>query len=181
MTQLFAVLLGGNAANSNIEVHDVRFVVGDSIEATYETLRREWFGFPEGLHIDAYKVLDHIDGYSISLKPEPPEHPERLYFVNLGGYDPEKFVELHESGFFVSTGEKELKKRAKSVLLKAVKLQHRDDLYDIDECLAITQVGSVHIHLTRIDSAEASLSSPTAPTWFGYLRIDGQPQDDLDD
>ena len=36
MTQkLFAVYLGGRAPKANIELHDVVFVVGESIEQTY--------------------------------------------------------------------------------------------------------------------------------------------------
>ena len=41
---LYLVLLGGKAKKANIEVHDVRWVVGSKIEDTYDTLRKNWFG-----------------------------------------------------------------------------------------------------------------------------------------
>jgi hypothetical protein len=43
---LFAVYLGGRAAKCNTELHDVVFVIGSSIEATYERLMDKWFGDP---------------------------------------------------------------------------------------------------------------------------------------
>ena len=50
---------------ANIELHDVRWVVGLIIEDRYDVLRRDWFGTFEGLHIDSYK---NVDGYKITLK-----------------------------------------------------------------------------------------------------------------
>ena len=40
---LYLVVLGGRAKKSNVELHDVRWVVGSKIEDTYNTLRREKF------------------------------------------------------------------------------------------------------------------------------------------
>ena len=42
--QLFLVVLGGRTATSHIELHDVRFVAGASIDDTIQELRRQWFG-----------------------------------------------------------------------------------------------------------------------------------------
>ena len=64
---LFLVVLGGKAKKANIELHDVRWVVGSKIEDTYDTLRKDWFGSPQGLHIDSYKKIKYIDGYKINL------------------------------------------------------------------------------------------------------------------
>ena len=64
---LYLVVLGGRAKKANIELHDVRWVVGSKIEDTYDTLRRDWFGSPKGLHIDSYKRIEYIDGHKINL------------------------------------------------------------------------------------------------------------------
>ena len=64
---LYLVVLGGRAIKANIELHDVRWVVGSKIEDTYETLRKDWFGSSKGLHIDSYKKIKYIDGYKINL------------------------------------------------------------------------------------------------------------------
>ena len=64
---LYLVVLGGGAEKANIELHDVRWVVGSKIEDTYDTLRKDWFGSSRGLHIDSYKKIQYIDGYKINL------------------------------------------------------------------------------------------------------------------
>ena len=64
---LYLVVLGGRAEKANIELHDVRWVVGSKIEDSFDTLRKDWFGSPEGLHIDSYKKIKYIDGYKINL------------------------------------------------------------------------------------------------------------------
>ena len=60
-------MLGGKAKKANIELHDVRWVVGSKIEDTFDTLRKDWFGSLKGLHIDSYKKIKYIDGYKINL------------------------------------------------------------------------------------------------------------------
>ena len=64
---LYLVVLGGRAEKANIELHDVRWVVGSKIEDTFDTLRNDWFGASKGLHIDSYKKIQYVDGYKINL------------------------------------------------------------------------------------------------------------------
>jgi len=61
-------VLGGRANKANIELHDVMWAVGSKIEDTYDTLRKDCFGSPKGLHIDSYKKVKFIDGHKINLK-----------------------------------------------------------------------------------------------------------------
>ena len=65
---LYLVVLGGRASKANVELHDVRWVVGSRIQDTYDMLRRDWFGSIEGLHIDSYKKINNVDGYRINIK-----------------------------------------------------------------------------------------------------------------
>ena len=83
---LFLVVLGGRAKKSNIELHDVRWVVGSKIEDTYDTLRRDWFGSPKGLHIDSFKKIKYIDGYKINLLNFEKDNLEKKHF-NLNSSD----------------------------------------------------------------------------------------------
>ena len=78
---LYLVVLGGRAEKANIELHDVRWVVGSKIEDTYDTLRKDWFGSPNGLHIDSYKKIKYIDGYKINLINIEKDKIEKLQFV----------------------------------------------------------------------------------------------------
>ena len=64
---LFLVVLGGRSLKSNIEIHDVRWVLGESLEDTFPELRKQWIGKINGLHIDSYKRIKYVDGYKIEI------------------------------------------------------------------------------------------------------------------
>ena len=51
--KLFLVVLGGRCKGCHVEQHDVRWVVGETIDATLPALRKEWIGLRRGLHIDS--------------------------------------------------------------------------------------------------------------------------------
>jgi hypothetical protein len=145
--KLLAVFLGGRAARCNTELHDVVFVVGESIEATYHQLMDKWFGDPLRLHIDSWMELKVVDGHRISLAASPNANDKKLYFINLGAYQPGQFTELHANAFLVASSEAEVKQRAKSHLLLGMLSVHKDDLYDVDDCLKISEVDGLHAHL----------------------------------
>lgn len=145
--KLFAVYLGGRAPKCNTELHDVVFVVGASIEDTYEQLMDKWFGDPLRVHLDSWLELRHVDGYRIVLSRQPSTALEKLYFINLGAYRPGEFTELHANGFLVGSDERMVKQRAKRELLRGATAVHTDDLYDVDDCLTIAQVAGQHVHL----------------------------------
>merc|ERR1711965_706091 len=107
--ELFLVVLGGRTASSHIELHDVRWVVGETIEDTIPRLRQQWFGLLSGLHIDSYKAIRHVDGYAIELidglanhnntrKTPSASMNDQLWFINLGGYDSNSLQERHQFG-----------------------------------------------------------------------------------
>ena len=187
-TKLFLVVLGGRMATSHIELHDVRWVVGTSIEDTIPTLRQQWFGLQSGLHIDSYKAIKYVDGYSIELIKRQENCSERLqasstamnnqlWFINLGGYDRDSLQELHQLGLVVAPSKQAAKARARRRWLVSALQVHKDDLHNIDRlstvdnCLPIFNVEEWHIHLKAgPDRPEEELK----PDWFGYWRIDGR-------
>ena len=61
-SHLYLVVLGGRINGCNVELHDVRWVVGETIEDTIKTLRSEWFGDKKGLHIESYRKIQTIEG-----------------------------------------------------------------------------------------------------------------------
>jgi len=128
-------------AGCHIELHDVRFVAGLSLDDTIPVLRRQWFGRREGLHLDSTMVVRAIDGYAVTLRPEPPGlRPERLWFVNLGAYRPDVLAELHHFGLVVARSAQAAKAAAKRQWLVGAREQHKDDLASVDDCLAIEQL-----------------------------------------
>ncbi len=146
---LHAVMLGGRAPRCRIELHDIAFAVGTSLPSMHEQLLDQWFGQPEGLHIDAYAVLTHADGHRIELRDEPSKKGKRLYFINIGGYAANDLAEQHAYGFYVARNKTDAKARAKAELLPGRDEVHKDDLYEIDDCLTLTEVAGLHVHLIK--------------------------------
>ena len=184
---LFLVVLGGRAKMANIELHDVRWVLGSRIEDTFDVLRRDWFGSLEGLHIDSYKKINYVDGYKINLKNLENKKinknkflsenniKKNLYFVNIGGYDPTSMQEKHEFGLVVASSNLEAKNKAKSKWLIGCKKKHKDDIASLknliifDDCELIKKIGNWEINLIQ----ENNLPEETNyPDWYGYKRID---------
>ena len=151
--QLFLVYLGGTALGANIELHDVRFVVGKRIEDTYPQLRQQWFGTQKGLHLDSYLALHNIDGYQIRLSTAPVQQQVKLFFVNFGGYYPGKIAEQHDFMLCVAGSAAEAKTRAKAQLLTDADSPHKDDLLQLDDCLQLEQASGYYICLLYTSDA----------------------------
>ncbi len=147
--KLFAIYIGGEVAGANIEVHDMRFVAAPSIEDTHPALKRQWWGIPKSLHVDCWAEIDHADGYDVSLRREPFHGAERLYYVNLGGYDKARFMEMHQNVFVVAKTVPDAKARAIK-LAKPWDAPHRDEMYEAEQAFSLeTAAGAqrLHIHL----------------------------------
>jgi len=164
--QLFLVYLGGTALGANIELHDVRFVVGKRIEDTYPQLRQQWFGTQKGLHLDSYLAVHNIDGYQIRLSTAPVQQQVKLFFVNFGGYYPGKIAEQHDFMLCVAGSAAEAKTRAKAQLLTDADSPHKDDLLQLDDCLQLEQASGYYIELVPGGQAQA-----LRPDWSGYEVI----------
>jgi hypothetical protein len=185
---LFLVVLGGRIAGAHIELHDVRFVAGTSIDDTLPALRRQWFGARKGLHLDSWMAVRFVDGYRVELRPEPFAGPERLWFVNMGGYDPQQLAELHAFGLFVATSPQAAKAAARRRLLPEVLERHKDDLHGVETALAGGVDDCLEVQLSLADPAAAAAAGegprwlavhlipdgreqPQVPDWFGYRLI----------
>ena len=185
-SHLFLVVLGGRAKKANVELHDVRWVIGLKIEDTYNSLRRDWFGMREGLHIDSFKKINYVDGYKINLKNIENRKlknnkinnekitKKNLWFVNIGGYDPSSMQEKHEFGLVVATSSLEAKNKAKSKWLIGLKKKHKDDITSLkklifDDCEHIKKIGNWEIELIP---ENRFVEETNFPDWFGYMRID---------
>ncbi|MBA2652666.1 MAG: DUF1543 domain-containing protein [Tatlockia sp.] len=148
--KLFVIYIGGSHIKSLIELHDIRFVLADKIEDTYDTLRESWWGISKSLHIDAWGNLGYADGYKIEIsKRDKKKNIKKLYFVNLGGYDPKQFTELHKNIFVVASSESEARHKAIQHI-REWQVPHLDFLYQIDNLLNINlliEEEGYHLHL----------------------------------
>jgi Domain of Unknown Function (DUF1543) len=172
--KLFAFYVGGETENSNVELHDIRFAVGDRMEDCYESLRKQWWGTPKSLHIDCWMKSTHADGHAVQLRLEPFVGKERLFFANLGGYDMDQFTELHSNVFVIAPDKDSAKKRSLSTITHWTK-NHRDTLFEVEHILGLDTVAAphgLHVHLTPSPD-----SPPPAFVTGCYIKI-GLPADE---
>ena len=161
---LFIVYLGGRIAGCHIEMHDIRFVVGENIEACLNKLKAQWVGDKNKVHMDSYMTVKYVDGYEITFSETPSLQRERLFFVNMGAYRADSLAEQHEFMLCVALSAEEAKQKAKSKLLQGMLHRHKDDLYDVDDCFAVDLFDTgYNIHLTPSEKTQQLV-----PDWFGY-------------
>lgn len=191
---LFLVVLGGRLPQAQIELHDVRFVVGRTIDDTLPALRRQWFGARRGLHLDSWMAVRWVDGHRVELRNEPFAGEQRLWFVNVGGYDPQQLAEQHAFGLVVARSAQAAKAAALRRMLPGLEQRHKDDLHGVaeaagalaaaadervDDCLDVQQSLA---GLTAVPAGSAGGrwavhlipdggQQPQVPDWYGYRPI----------
>lgn len=153
-------MLGGRHARARIEVHDVAFANVARPEDAYPQLRRDWFGAPKGLHVDGWLAVDGVEDYRVRFGDiAPGAGAPRLFFVNLGGYVPRSLGEAHDYLLLVATDLAEAKHKAKALRDASWIKPHTDALLEVDDCIAIDQVGGRYVQLQRGAHAGIALVS----------------------
>jgi len=158
------ILVGGHTPTSNLEVHDMRFAVGERIEDTFETLQSEWWGNPDTLHLDVWSKIICVDGFDVRLKAEPYAGEDKLFFINLGGYDPSHFDELHKNILVVAPSVAHAKIKAKESVTHW-QVPHKDTAFEIEKIIPLASVGNLFVHLEK-----SSAPVPFSFEW-GYTPI----------
>lgn len=159
MPSLFIVMLGGRHTRANTEVHDVVLTVGESLEETYPQLKNAWFGEQKGLHIDAWAKINGVafegQKYRLAFVDAAPNQSEqRLFLINLGGYDAREFGELHRYVLVVAQNEMVAKQRGKAHFATHWQKQHTDRVLEVDDCIAIDHIHGRYVQLVEGDFQE---------------------------
>lgn len=152
MPSLFIVMLGGRHKRANTEVHDVVLAVGDTLEDTYPQLKTAWFAEQKGLHIDAWAQINGVEfegqKYQVHFSDAAPNQAdEKLWLINLGGYDAREFGELHRYVLVVAQNAMVAKQRGKAYFATHWQKQHTDRVLDVDDCIAIDHVHGRYVQL----------------------------------
>lgn len=152
--KLYMFYVGGNCGNSNVELHDVRFSIGERPEDCYDDLRRQWWGDLNGFHLDCWGAVEQADGFDVTVTASvvaPLVNSESLFFVNLGGYDPSEFGELHRNVLLVASDAKAAKVRALGQV-QTWSEPHRDRAFEVEKTLDVTALAKAcghHLALTK--------------------------------
>jgi len=155
--KLFMFYVGGDVANCNIEVHDVRFSIGQSPEDCFDDLRQQWWGESKSLHVDSWAEISHADGYDVTVSEGTFGGRERLYFVNLGGYEPNSFEESHRNVLIVANTKTAAMKRALQEQISDWRLPHKDNLMELEKALSLTEYANqqgYRLHLVKAPDAK---------------------------
>lgn len=180
--KLFMVLIGCRPPGRLTEQHDIFFGIGKSLGDLVPEMKASWPEAKGKIHIDAWREITAVDGYSITvkevanLKTSPVNH---LFFINLGGYLPGQFEEQHCKVLAVASGMPEATKKAKQTPFYKLNTfknatSHIDDKYGVDiddvyfvrDILAKKYKEQYHVHIEKMkkEGAEDILH-------IGYVKI----------
>lgn len=131
------ILLGCTPKGRLTEQHDIFFGIHTSVENLIPEMYAFW---PDGgrLHVDSWREVTLVDDYVITIVPKKEtDNPDKLFFLNLGGYKPGDFEEYHYKTLIVAnTMAQAVKASKQSVFYKHFSFKgaesHIDDKYGID-------------------------------------------------
>lgn len=165
--KLWMICLGGKIKGANTEIHDIQFVVAESVHQAHKVLRDHWYGDPYKLHIDSYMEVKGGDGYQINVVKQKEKQSNQLYFLQLGGYDEDHLQELHEGMFVASESPEQAKLKAGFQAEAYHEQGHIDYVGNVEEVMHSVDGEKYYIELL-----ETSKDFNMVPDWFGYQRID---------
>jgi hypothetical protein len=180
--KLFMVLLGSKAPKRNVEQHDYFFGIARSITELVPDMKAFWPEAGASLHIDGWREVTNVDGYAISIVPRSAHQQdthEKLFFINLGGYQSNKLSEQHYTVLTVQSDRAiAVQESKKTVFYKTNTLKGAnshvdekygidvDDIYKIEEILSDAMKENYRIHISQ------SSGLPDDEIILGYFRLD---------
>ena len=95
--KLYMVMLGCTPKGRITEQHDIFFGIGTSLKNLVPQMNEFWPEAKGKIHIDAWREVTMVDGFKIDVVPNlgNAANPDKLFFINLGGYKQNEFEEYH--------------------------------------------------------------------------------------
>ena len=175
-------MLGCTPPGRHVEQHDIFFGIAASLNELADEIKAFW-PEPTRIHVDAWREVSLVDGYQVNIAERTTdspvaEAPQKLFFINLGGYQPNKFEEQHYVLLTVKKDMAAASREAKDTFF----YQHNgfegatshiddkygidvDDIYNVEDILSDAQKAKYSIVLSpAIDSAPDELH-------LGYLKM----------
>jgi hypothetical protein len=163
--KLFMLLLGSKAPGRHVEQHDFFFGIAASLRELVPEIKAFWPEACEKIHIDGWREVTAVDGYAVKVVPGSVKDEvtpgKKLFFINLGGYQENKFEEQHYAILTVKDDRSAAFREAKETLF--FKHNHFeganshiddkygidvDDLYQIEDILSPSQKKDYRIILS---------------------------------
>ena len=178
--KLYMIMLGCTPKGRFTEQHDIFFGIGNSLKEMIPQMKSFWPEAKGKIHIDAWREVTVVDGFSIEIISKKIEkETNSLFFINLGGYKENEFEEYHYKKLTIATSLGLATKKAKETTFykhfgfKGA-TSHIDDKYGID-------VDDIHKVADILDEKYKSLYSLKISTskteliddelHIGYVKI----------
>lgn len=176
-------MLGATPPGRHIEQHDIFFGIGTSLKDLAAEMKAFW-PEPERIHIDAWREVTVVDGYKIVVVPKDQREntsavKKKLFFINLGGYQENKFEEQHYVLLTVKDDRAAAFREAKDTLFyknngfgKAAS-SHFDDKYgvDVDDLYEIDDVLSAELKMKYSIELHPAAGVPEDSINLGYIKM----------
>ncbi len=179
--KLFYVILGATPKGRNIEQHDVFFGIAESLRELVPAMKNFWPEAKGQIHIDCYREVSTVDNYRVTVVTKTEQDdPDHLFFINLGGYVPGRFEELHEQFLMVDESMSNIIKRVKKTTFYRTMgfknaESHIDDKHgvDIDDIYRVNDLLSAEMKQNySIVLEKTSETLVQDQMHIGYLKID---------
>jgi Domain of Unknown Function (DUF1543) len=180
MAKLYMLLIGCSPAGRHIEQHDVFFGIGEHIADLIPDIISFWPEAKGKIHLDAWREVNLVNGFRVTVQTTPAQNDHHLFFINLGGYKKNEFEEFHYK-MIVAAADKgaavQLSKQTafyKHTGFKGAN-SHIDDKYgvDVDDIYAIKDILSTETKSKYYIAVEpASPGSMEDEIHLGYFKLD---------
>lgn len=179
--KLYMVLIGCTPKGRFTEQHDIFFGIGNSLKELVPQMKAFWPEAKGKIHIDAWREVTAVDGFSITIMPKTTfTNSEKLFFINLGGYKENDFEEYHYKTLTVAkTMGIAVKKSKATTFYKHFSFDGAnshiddkysldvDDIHDVTAILALTYGETYSIQITT-----SATIKKEDQLHIGYVKID---------
>lgn len=163
--KLFMLLLGSKAPKRNVEQHDYFFGIAYSLKELVPQIKSFWPEAGNSIHVDGWREVNTVNGFEIKIIDRlevinPSEN--KLFFINLGGYQSNKLEEQHYIVLSVQNDRAQAVLDAKkTVFFKSNSIKGAnshidekygidvDDIYRVDDILDQNQKENYHIQISK--------------------------------
>ncbi|OKS86489.1 DUF1543 domain-containing protein [Mucilaginibacter polytrichastri] len=181
--KLYLLLLGAEAPGRYTEQHDYFFGIADNLKDLVPAAKAFWPEAGNSLHLDGWREVTKVDSYAINIVAQNTEtqaSPDKLFFLNLGGYTTGKLEEQHYTVLTVQHNRILAAQAAKKTLffktnsLKGIATAHIDEKYgvDVDSVHQIEEMLSTEFkekyQIVMSDGADL----PEDEIHLGYFKLD---------
>lgn len=179
--KLYMVLLGCKPEGRNTEQHDLFFGIGSSLSDIKQDIISFWTEAKGKIHIDGWREVNVVDEYRIEVseKASADPSPEKLFFINLGGYKQNEFEEFHYKLLTVAEDKgKAIQKAKQTAFYKHTGFEgatsHVDDKYgiDVDDIYEIEDILPAHLKENFSIRISSSGGAAEDGLHLGYLKIE---------